>query len=560
MRRRAALAGLLLVAGCSLPLPTGVHTPSGVTGEQPPADLQVLPQGPTRGQGQTAVVAGFLAAQASPAGDYAIARQFLTGEAARTWSPHSGIVVYSPESEHVMQPRPQDQSVQVELSVVGQVDRTGRYVARTRPPRSEFYSLARISGSWRISKVPDGIGLQLTQLDLFRIFAPRSVYYLATQQRPGDPRHLVPDRVFLPSGPRVDTTALVHRLFQAPTTSLQDSVEASSRALAATSVQRSREGVVTVRLTDDAEGMGAADLRDLSARLVWTLRADPTFTALRVVTSHGVLRRPGVPDVQPRTSWESYDPEALGESPPYYFISHRRLQAAGTTLVTSSLTNGHVPVDAIAVSPRGDRVAALHISGGTVDVHLGSTRSAAVSTVAHAPGLGSPTWGSGEVGLWLVQGGSSVVRIDPRRPGLLPVAFPGRPPGRIASLALSRDGARAALVIAGRVYVCRVTLAGGVASLVDPVLLPTVEGPVTQVAWSTPTEVVVLMPNQGARAILRIAVDGSSRSPVLTGLIPTAIAAAGPMLVVASDEGALYSVSQGITKVQPSGARPTFAG
>jgi hypothetical protein len=560
----AGAAALLLAAACSLPLPSGVRAPSGVTGQGQAADLQVLPQGPAAGQGPPAVVAGFLAAQASPAGDYAIARQFLTGEAARRWSPHLGVRVYRPESEHIPPPA-RDAPVQVQLTAVGEVDGTGRYVARTHDV-NDFYGVTKnAQGSWRISSLPQWVGLQLTQIDLLRTFAARNIYYLSPAQG-GHSRHVVPDRVFLPGGPTVGADALVRRAFQHPTKALGDSVDPVDAEPGLLSVRRARNGEVTVTLSDDAGGLGAADLQNLSARLVWTLRGDPAFTGLRLQTSRGVLRPPGMPDVQPATSWDSYDPEGLGRSPAYYFVKGRRLASSGARLPASSLTNGSAPVDLVAVSPRGDHIAALRTVGGSVEVDLGSTRGSAVSTAVRAGGLTSPTWGSGERGLWMLQRDGrpghrdQVVRVEPDGKRLLGVRMPAAPAGRISSVAVSRDGARAALVIGGAVYVFRVSWDGATAALVDPLLLPTRAGRATQVVWSTPTEVVVLKPDQGAQAVQRVAVDGSASSYVLLGtLSPTSVAAFGSALVVASG-GQLWSVAQGITSAQPSGLSPAFPG
>lgn len=566
MRRRACLAGLLLAAGCSLPLPAGVHRPTAVPGQDQPADLQVLPQGPTAGLSPTAAVAGFLAAQASPTGDYAIARQFLTGAAAGAWSPDLGITIYSPESEKVaLAPQRQGEtSVQVQLRVLGEVDREGHFVPGQRDA-PYFYGVTKTGAGWRVSSVPEGVGLQLTKVDLLRTFAARSVYYLAPQlPGAGQARHLVPDRVFLPSGPGTEVpTDLVRRVFAQPSPALKGAVDGVLPGVGPLAVTRSRDGTVTVTLSEDANGLGADDLRNLSARLVWTLRADPLFTGLRLTTTRGILRPKGSSDVQPASAWSGYDPEGLGADPAYFFVARHRLRASGLQLPASAFTQGPptgTPVDTVAVSPRGDRIATLHTVGRVVEVDLGSSRSATVTVGARAAGMSSPTWGSGESGLWLLRDQQHVMRLDSSGKHLTPVVIQGRPAGRITSLALSRDGARAALVIDRKVYVAKVVWHAGTARLEGAVKLLDGPGSPSQVVWATPTELVVLQPDQGATALLRLAVDGSSSTTVLTGqLAPTAVAAAGPVLVLAS-RGALYSVAQGITKVQATGSQPTFPG
>jgi hypothetical protein len=556
--RRLGAALLVLATGCSLPLPSGVHTPSGVKDQGQSAELQVLPPGPTAGQSQTATVIGFLAAQASPAGDYAIARQFLTGDAVRSWSPATGVRVYLPDTEKVdLNQNDTSVSVQVRLTTIATVDRTGHYeVASERP--NDFYGLTKSLAGWRISSVPAGVGLQLSQIDLQRTFVARNIYYLAPQLHPADPRHVVPDRVFVPAGPALDET-LVRRMVAPASSGLLDSVDGlSAPALTVLSVGRSRDGVVTVTLSDDALGLGTTDLQDLFARTVWTLRQDVQFTGLRLRTTRGALRLPGQPEVQPATAWESYDPDGLAADPPYYYVAGHRLLGSISHL---PLTAGGVRVDHAAVSPRGDRVAVLGQStGGQVEVSLGSTRTFGVTRMAVARGLSSPTWGSGEEGLWMLEGGSQVVRLDPAGSTLQTVSMPGRPAGPITSLRLSRDGARAALIIAGTVYVSRVLWSTGAASLVDARPVASSGAP-QQVVWSTPTELVVLeVGEQGARAVQRVAVDGSSPTPVSVGLLtPTAVAAAGTTLIVASG-GALFAVAQAVPKRKAVGTNPVFPG
>lgn len=568
MRRWAG--ALLLAAGCSLPLPSGVHTSSGVASPQQPAGLEVLPQGPTAGQSQAGAVSGFLAAQASPADDYAIARQFLTGEAAKTWSPSLGIRVYRPQNEVVEQlpVQRQDNAVRVQLDVLGEVDGAGHFVAS--PERvNEGYVVTKTDQGWRVSQLPDRVGLQLSLLDLQRTFSVHDVYYLAPQVPGATGRHLAPDRVFLPNASGGALERLVRRAFAPPSSALARAVDGVLPGITAEGVSRSRDGTVTVTLSEDANGLGADDLRNLSARLVWTLRsANPAFTGLRLRTARAVLRPKGSTDVQPADAWDAYDPQALDDDPAYYFVARNRVRTSGplpAALAAAPATTPAAtapPVVAVAVSPRGDAFATLRAAGTATTVTFGDLRSTAADPVVPRGRFSSPTWGSGEAGLWLVDAGARVVRLRPGAATPLGVPTPGRPAGTLTSLAVSRDGTRAALVIADHVYVAQVVWhpAGPGLESFQLLRLPGSSAP-TRVLWSTPTELVLLQPDQGARAVLRLAVDGSASQVVLTGrLVPTGIAAAGPALVLAARDGALYSVSQGITKVQPAGGAPAFPG
>lgn len=559
MRRGPWALVLLLVAACSLPLPAGVHTTSAVPSQQQAVGLEVLPQGPTPGQTQTGVVSGFLAAQASPAGDYAIARQFLMGDAARSWSPSAGIRVYQPQNE-VVEAVPiqlQPNSVRVQLDVVGDVDASGHFVAA--PERvNDSYGLTKTAQGWRVSRVPEHVGLQLSLPDLQRTFPVHDVYYLAPQAPGTTSRHLAPDRVFLPKAAgATGLDTLVRRAFAPPSPALADAVEPVLSGITPQAVTVTRDGTITVTLSEDANGLGADDLRNLSARLLWTLRSSyPNFNGLRLRTARAVLRPPGSADVQPPDAWRSFDPQALADDPAYYFVVRDRVRSSGPEQPATS-----AKAESVVVSPRGDRLATLRTTKGQVTVTFGSLRSTVTEPGGPSGRYSSPSWGSGEAGLWLVSGAEQVVRLRPGTAVPDGVPTPHRPAGAITSLAVSRDGTRAALVIADHVYVAQVVWHQQVPSLESFQLLrlPGSSTP-TRVLWSTPTELVLLQPDQGARAVLRMAVDGSASSVVLTGrLVPTGIAAAGSALVLASG-GALYSVSQGITKVQPAGSAPAFPG
>lgn len=565
---RLVLLVLLVVAGCSLPLPSGVRSPSGTTAsQQQAAGVEVLPQGPTADQTQVGAVVGFLAAQASPLGDYAIARQFLTSDLRSRWAPESGIRVYRPESEVLKPPTqrldpPEAQSVRVALDVVGAVDSAGHYVP-TPGHVVESYGITRTPDGWRVSSLPpSGYGLQLSLVDLQRTFAARNVYYVAHPVPGVAARHLAADRVFLPSqAGDAELTTLVRRALEPPSSALQDAVDPVLPGVTAERVTRSRTGVVTVTLAPDANDLGGRALRDLSARLVWTLKSGPQpFTGLRLRTAARLLRPQGSPDVQPANAWPDYDPEGTAE-PPYFFVTvsgHPR--SSGSTLPAALLDS---VVERIVVSPRGDRVATLRRTRGRAQVMFGSLGSAVTLPGAQAPDLRSPTWGSGEAGLWLVSSSRRVLRLVPGEAAPRGVPTPGLPAGRISSLAVARDGTRAALVVGGEVYVAKVIWTSPGAPTLQaftPLRLPT-PSPPTQVVWSTSTELVLLRPDPGARAVVRVAVDGSASTVVLTGrLVPTDIAAAGTSLVVAASDHALYSVSQGITKVQSSATAPAFPG
>ena len=90
----AVLAGAVL-AGCasiptSGPIQQGVEV--GIEGND--QVIRVIARPPQPDMTPTQIVSGFLQASASFEGDHAVARQYLTREAAASWNPSSRVDVY----------------------------------------------------------------------------------------------------------------------------------------------------------------------------------------------------------------------------------------------------------------------------------------------------------------------------------------------------------------------------------------------------------------------------------------------------------------------------------
>lgn len=568
---RRVLALLLVVvagaAGCSLPLPEDVQEVGDVSGEaRQGRPLEVIPPGPRQGAPPIETVLGFLGAQASSAGRHDIARRFLTPAESTDWDDDAEVQVYDPDRLRVSA-LPGGSSEQVVLRVTAEVTGTvradGSYLAREGLVATEDYTVARVQGEWRLRDVPDG--LRLTGADLQRAYRPRPVYYLATSADDDSP-HLVPDLVFLPLDADL-TKALVSRLLRPPSQALAGSVRTAVPAgTRLRTAALSGSGEATVELTGAAARPSGQAAQDLSAQVVWTLRSlGASFRSLRLTMDGRAVEAPGGGATQDASDFEAYDPEGLGPTPPYVFTAARRLRAANE-LPPNPATSGDVgqpgtvPVDAAALTTDRTTVALLDTtSPRDVLVRVGPLRGSAFPVVAHGPALSSPSWGSGAHGLWLLRNGTDVVRVDG---GLRRVTLLGRPEGSLRSLAVSRDGARVALVAGGRLYVGRVEVLSSGPRVVGLVpLLPQVRQ-ATQVVWASSTELVVLGARTRAAQLVRVSIDGSSAVTLNTaGLTPTQVAACPAGVVVVSG-GRLYLDAQGgFRQVQTDAAlAPAFPG
>ncbi len=193
-------------------------------------------------------------------------------------------------------------------------------------------------------------------------------------------------------------------------------------------------------------------------------------------------------------------------------------------------------------------------------MRTGPLRGPVYTTGPTALGLASPTWGSGQYGLWMLQSGRRVVLLPNGKRQLQPVALPSLPPGRLDSLALSRDGARAALVIAGNLYVGRVDVVAGFPRIAGLSLVLPKLAHATRVAWASGIELVVIASLTRDAQVLRVAVDGSAVTALnSSGLVPVAVAASSAGLLLLAGDGLYAAAGRGFNRVQ-SGSAPAFPG
>ena len=526
MSRRASaflLLAVLLLAGCGLPLPTGVQTPGDVR----PEDIrdngaQVLPPGPSSAYEPTDVVRQFLNAQRNGERRHAFAREFLAPEARDAWDDAAGALLYEEPRQEIQQAVPGDVLGTVRVRVVGaytaRVGGDGSYVARSGA-LSDTYTLRQdpVAG-WQLTEVPRG--LRLTPDGFARTFASRSLYYLA--RGTGPEGHLAPDPAFLPTSEEPATT-LVRRLLAGPSETLRGAVDTAVPAGAELrSVTSDAAGLVTVDLGSALVGMSLKDRERLSAQLVWTLRgAGSSFVDLRLLADGQPLDVPGVEtgEPQPRDAWADYDPDGLDDRSAAYYLDGRTVRTLDGQAVPATTTpSAEVPADLAAVSPRTNQLAVLTNLGGAWEV-----RAAPLSEQLPdepqlvARGLGSPSWGSGHRGLWLLQddGTPQVLLLDNGAPRPVPVDLPADA-GRLTALRISRDGTRVALVAgeqsASRVYVGTVEQSGDDVRITKVRPLAGEVTEVADVAWDTGTTLVVLgrLAEVEEPLPLLLSVDGST--------------------------------------------------
>lgn len=552
MRGRLALVLVVLAAGCSLPLPKGVHVRRGAPVEESaPGDIQVMPPGPQKGAAAESIVRGFLGAEGSAEADHAIARRFLLGGV--RWFDNQ-VRVYDPASLRLTSTAVD--TVEASFTQLGVVDGDGRYTAVPPALFTETYRLAQDRvGQWRISAPP--AGLRLTPADRERVYPARLLYFVRPS---GTSFRVVPDQVLVPTGGPLGKAEL-ERLLLGPSVDLDGSVTtafpAGTRLL---SVEDHGTGIYDVALNDAAGRAGDGQRQQLSAQLLWTLRdLDPRLRGVRIRVGSKLLAVPSEGEVQRRDDWNAFGPDSL-ETGPAYFVSGghvRTLLGARAGVPSGGLAT--LPVTDLAVTPNRTQIALLQPGAGGVTVRVGDLGGRSFPPLARAPGLSSPSWGSGERGLWLLDASGHVLLIPASGHGKR-VPVPGI--GRVSALEVSRDGTRAAMVSRGQVFIGRVYGDGnGLRILGARRISPDLTG-VTSVSWRDPTTLVVLGSLSGAFVPVVLSVDGSSLRPLPVAGLPARPEqlAASSLGTIVTGAGHLYVLGTLGFRQGPVGSGPVYPG
>jgi len=542
----------LLVSGCGLPLADGIRRPGVVPAEQRlPAPISVLPPGPQPGATPQAIVLGFLTAQSSARDGHGIARRFLAPSVRASWRDDSGVTVYDPRTASAAPPQREADGVVVTLAldVLGEVAADGAARVQPAQQRSQRYRLKQdAAGQWQLISVPEGLTLSPAGRD--RSYDAVSVHFLAPLGPAPAGRHLVADLVQLPADAD-RAVEVVGRLLAGPSQGLAGSVGTAVPAGTRlhTPVATNAAGQVTVDLTGPAGALAPQSRVDLSAQLVWTLReALPDFTRLRLLVDGAPLQVPGVGEPQPRDAWSSYAPDGTGERPLGTALVGGQLRSLGPD-GDERTTDAPASVDDVldfAVDARQARLAVLTGSGSGKRTLQTGRFTGPLTPGWQDEALRSPTWGSGELGLWLLRTGAHPgILLVPPAVGAEPVEVlvDGLPALDGSSLLrVSRDGSRVALVAGGVLLLGRFELGGRRPHLVG---LHRMATGVRDVAWQTGTTLEVLVEDTEPPLLplLRLSVDGTSAQ--VTGLVgaaggePTAITAYGdqPLLVETRADG-----------------------
>lgn len=359
-RARAGISALAAAACVGLAACAAVPT-SGPIEQGPVVDagessqfIRVIAAPPSVGASPTEIVRGFLEANASLESDHAIARRYLTSEAAGAWDPDAATTVYQQSSLKLSEGK--DSTINARIAINNRLDTEGT-LDPVDPAATEKipFTLKQVADGasgipqWRITDPPPGI--LVSDADLRRAYRQYQVHYPSARSSA-----LVPDGRLLPVvGPSLPT-ALAQRVLAGPAEWLAPGVRTSApagTALALGAVPVSN-GVALVELTDQALAATDIQRRDLAAQLTWTLTQLPEVTGVRLQVGGEPFDVPGVPELMDRSVWQSRSPDNLTTGPtgegllPYFLLDGSaviRVSEQGRTSLPVKVPDGDELID-----------------------------------------------------------------------------------------------------------------------------------------------------------------------------------------------------------------------
>lgn len=562
--RAVALASVLalLIGGCST-VPTGsAPVPITQVSGGPEQPVGVEPLSPERGASPEEIVRGFIESSASTEQGRPISREYLTAAQAQSWDDTASISVIEPEISAVTSGP--DTTVLVTGQRVGNVDRAGIFT-----PEIDAFSielgLVQENEEWRIAEPLPGIFI--TRTDFARAYEQRDIYFLD-----GTSRFVVPDPRFFVRGGRVQTTQLVERLITGPRDALAGAVvnPLADVALASSVLVTGRRA--RVELTEVGQRSNQV-LEGMSAQLVYTLLGQLSIQSLEVTVDGALLQLPGVGSIQSVSDWLSFDPDAdagaitgVGH---YIDAGGVRTQdgnpipgPAGTA--TYGLTSAAVSID----EDSGDlqSLAGVAVAGSTATLYVGPY-GGELALALDGARLTPPTWSAVADEVWTVRNGSDVVRVaGDGAVQAVPVPAPELAgTGTVRVFQLSRDGARAALIIqtetGAALFIARIERTAETITVSNPrPIAPSLTG-VVDLAWTSADSLIVLAADPRSEEVVpyTIGVDGWGITALTTNGLPgepEGVAAAPNRAPLVSAAGTVWQFSLDIWVVLIRGEAP----
>ena len=480
MRRpsaRRALAALLVAVGLSVTTAGCVSMPGGgpvlpypVTQGADPQNqnyYQPVPSPPQQNASPSEIVAGFLAASASFAGQQQVAREYLTPRASLHWKPGWSATVYK-DGPNVSPLAAGRGTASVTVSGTPQANLStygGYAVASETKAKTYQYDLVKNrDGQWRISNAPNT--LLLTSSEFGVDYQLADLYFFDPSRH-----YLVPDPVYVPlqatQGALVN--GLVQDLINQPVDWLGEEEAGYTATYTAFPKHTTLQGAVTVdggtaSVNLTGPGLSHASLtmkQQISAQLLCTLTGacqgqQQQVKSIALYIDGKPFWPPGASLDNPVQHQAQFQPAATSQDHRLYYLT-----ASGELELLPSMQDRPVAVarigtgySSLAVSPDGKYLAALRKG----KLYTGKVGDATLQSRDGGTGITSLSWDSSD-NLWIVNSmGVSVLTATPGKSASPSVSiysssYPnnscGSNPDDVTALRVAPDGVRVAIVYGG---------------------------------------------------------------------------------------------------------------
>lgn len=516
--------------------------------------IQVIGRPPVDGMNESQIISGFLGALADTRNDYAVAKQYLSEDAAQVWRPKTGITIYDSASLEVAI---QGESAVIKFAKFGDLDSSG-YLNLSAPTAQESRNLSlekNNQGQWRISQIDDGV--LLTTSDVDRGFIGFPIYFLSP-----DRKSLVADTVLFPQTFTGSATALIQALLDGPSSKLALATInsfPSGTKLTYGSVPI-EDGIATVDLTNQILSADQSTRAQLSAQIAWTLSSVPSVTGIKIEVSGQPFLVSGLPEIQSPANWPTFNPTHFSGSELVHFVKANQVVSINLdgqeTPVVQVDPNVRIQIGRAEGAIDGGSIAA--ISSDSKQVLLSTGRGGQFELVDRGEALSKPSWDkSGSI--FYSDYGVGIFEFNSKRQKRT-VEFDSTNFARtnqVKQISVARDGIRVVMVISDG---SRDFLLGGsllksenLTQIIGLHLIERSISGILDLTWQTPTSIAVLgSDGSGGNLIFDVDLETGTSSSIPAPLNAQTLASSiakqlyvgtvnGSKLMVAKQSGSIWT-------------------
>ncbi|RDI33334.1 LpqB family beta-propeller domain-containing protein [Lentzea flaviverrucosa] len=516
--KRLAMLVLVLVtlAGCAA-IPTNTQPKPIGSKDNKASNTPTAPE-PRQNIDPFTLVRDFIEATSNPDNNYASARAFMTEDASRKWDTKNPTIIETGFSTVPTSQAPQDktQTVLLQGKYLGRLGSDNAFV----PQLGDFQKPVKVErnseNQWRISEPPAGIYMPQ---GIFNTTYRRITLYFYNPEFTvlvPDPRYVViPPATSIP-------TRVTELLIAGPGDAVRDTLVSAlgPDTDKFSDTLESDDGALEVNLTNVGKDLTPEKRKQIVAQVVKSL-SGVTSSRLRVLVD-GQQILPDQRDYRPSdvsaTAGEAL--LALNANLQGMIVADGSVRSlTDGAPIKGPAGTGAYSVTSAAQSLDGSRLAVVSRAGGRMRLRVGELEQELSEVDLVATTLSRPTWqlssGPKEPGteVWTAVDGTSVTRVTRSDNGSWTAKGVNitdiLPFGSISELRLSRDGTRAALVIAGKLYIASVVRDNQDVALRSPrQLQPSILGSAVQsIDWLS-QDVLVVSSSLPSWPVTKVYTDG----------------------------------------------------